>query len=152
VNRFRNQRMWQAILAAMLVPLAFVAFWPNPVDQPVQGQLAEILKFLHRNGYPGWINYTLVEAAANTALFIPLGIVSALAFPGTRWWQVGSFGLFLSGCMELGQLLFLHNRFASFLDLATNASGAVIGALLTTLMVDKLQARRLFRQRASKDS
>lgn len=127
----------------MLVPLALIAFWPSPVDQPVQGQLAAILKFLHSHGLPAWINYKFIEACANVALFIPLGIISKLAFPAKRWWLVGIFGLLISCTIELGQLLFLHNRFASFLDLATNASGAVIGALLTTLMVDKLQARRL---------
>jgi glycopeptide antibiotics resistance protein len=127
----------------MLIPLAFIAFWPSPVDQPVQGQLADILDFLHRHGIPGWFNYKFIEASANVALFVPLGSVSALAFPDKRWWQVVAFGLLISGCMELGQLLFLHNRFASPLDLMTNTSGAVIGALLAGWALKKLEARRL---------
>jgi glycopeptide antibiotics resistance protein len=127
----------------MLIPLAFIAFWPTPVDEPVQGQLSSVLKFLHRRGIPSWFNYQFVEASANIALFIPLGFVSLLAFPEKRWWQVGAFGLLVSGCMELGQLLFLHNRFASPLDLMTNTSGAVIGALLAAWTFKKLEARRL---------
>lgn len=138
-----NLTLWQLILAAMLVPLAFIAYWPMPVDQPVQDQLANVLRFLHRHGIPAWFNYKLIEASANVALFIPLGFVSALAFPDKRWWQIGAFGLLTSCCMELGQLLFLYNRFASPLDLVTNASGAVIGSLLAALLVRRLEARRL---------
>ncbi|RKO21531.1 VanZ family protein [Pseudarthrobacter phenanthrenivorans] len=127
----------------MLVPLALIAFWPSPVDQPIQGQLAGILQFLHRHGIPAWFNYRFVEAAANVLLFVPLGIVTKLSFPEKQWWRIGAFGLLISGSMELGQLLFLHNRFASPLDLVTNTSGAVIGALLATAALKKLEARRL---------
>jgi glycopeptide antibiotics resistance protein len=84
-----------------------------------------------------------VEASANIVLFIPLGFVSLLAFPEKPWWRIGAFGLLISGCMELGQLLFLHNRFASPLDLVTNTSGAVLGALLAAAALKKLEARRL---------
>ncbi|MFM9275060.1 VanZ family protein [Pseudarthrobacter sp. NKDBFgelt] len=131
------------VLIAMLVPLAFIAFWPTPVDQPVQGQLAAVLKFLHRHGIPTWFNYKFVEASANVALFIPVGVVSSLAFPGRPWWKISLFGLLISCCMELGQLLFLHDRFPSPLDLVTNTSGAVIGALLAVAALKRLQARRL---------
>ncbi|WP_159827661.1 VanZ family protein [Arthrobacter sp. 9AX] len=127
----------------MLIPLAFIAFWPTPVDQPVQGQLATILQFLHRHGFPRWFNYKFVEAAANVALFIPVGFVSTLAFPDKTWWRISAFGLIISCCMELGQLLFLHNRFATPQDIVTNACGAVIGALLAAATLKKLQARRL---------
>ncbi|WP_461187578.1 VanZ family protein [Arthrobacter sp. Z4-13] len=113
------------------------------MDQPFQGQLAKILQLLHRQGIPACFNYKFVEASANVALFVPLGFVSSLAFPDKRWWQIGAFGLIMSCCIELGQLLFLHNRFASPLDLVTNASGAVIGSLLAILLAKNLEARRL---------
>lgn len=134
---------WRMVLVTMLLPLAAIAFWPTTVDQPVQGQLASILNFLHRRGIPPWFNYRFVEASANLTLFIPYGTVSALAFPEKRWWQIGGLGFLISGCMELGQLLFLHNRFSSPLDLVTNTLGAVIGALLAAVMLKKAQARRL---------
>jgi glycopeptide antibiotics resistance protein len=127
----------------MMVPLALIAFWPTPVDQPIQGLLARILRFLHRNGIPDWFSYRFVEASANVALFIPIGFISSLAFPTKAWWRIGSFGLLISGFIELGQLLFLHDRFASPGDLVTNALGAVIGALLATAARKKVQARRL---------
>ncbi|MEW1982992.1 VanZ family protein [Pseudarthrobacter oxydans] len=143
MKQFENSRLWRVVLTAMLIPLAFVAFWPSPVDQPFQGQLAALLKFLHRHGIPTWLNYTFVEASANVALFVPVGLVSSLAFPSWPWWKIGAFGFLISCCMELGQLLFLHNRFPSPLDLVTNTSGAVIGALLAAAALKQLQARRL---------
>jgi glycopeptide antibiotics resistance protein len=134
----------------MLIPLALVAFWPSPVDQPVSGQLGAVLHFLHRHGFPGWFNYKFVEAGTNVFLFVPVGFVGSLAFPEKCWWQIGAFGLLVSGCIELGQLLFLHGRFASQSDIVTNTSGALIGALLAALAVQTQKRPAAFRQRASK--
>lgn len=138
-----KHKIWRATLIAMLGPLALIAFWPSPVDAPVQGQLATALRFLHTHGMPAWCNYTFVEGSANLGLFIPFGIVGVLAFADKHWWQVGALGLMISGCMELGQLLFLHNRFASPVDLVTNTAGAVIGALLAAWLHRRLRTRRL---------
>jgi glycopeptide antibiotics resistance protein len=102
-----------------------------------------MLEFLYRHGIPVWFNYQFVEATANILLFIPLGFVSSLAFPEKSWWHIGAFGLLVSGCMELGQLLFLHNRFASPLDLVTNTSGAILGAFVAAAALKKLEVRRL---------
>jgi glycopeptide antibiotics resistance protein len=124
----------------MFVPLTLIAFWPSPVDEPIQSQLATVLKFLHAHGMPASFNYTFVEASANVILFLPVGFVAALAFPKKHWWQTGAFGLLVSASIELGQLLFLHNRFASSLDLVTNTGGAVIGALLAAVALSRLQA------------
>ena len=132
----------------MLVPLALVAFWPSPVDQPVRGELAGFLFVIHALGIPGWVNYSFIEAAANVALFVPLGVVSSQAFPDKRLWQLGAFGLVVSGCMELGQQLFLHDRFASPLDLVTNTAGCVIGALAARFSFLELKRRQAQRQPA----
>ena len=121
----------------MVVPLALIAFWPSPVDRLVSGQLASMLNFLHSHGIPRWLNYNFVEASANIGLFIPVGLVAALAFPSKRWWQIGAFGMLVSCCIELGQLLFLHDRFASPSDVMTNTSGAVIGAVVAILATQK---------------
>lgn len=150
MSLLQNQRLWRAVLAAMLIPLALVAFWPSPVDKPVSGQLVAVLHFLHSRGIPGWFNYKFVEAAANIALFVPVGFVGRLAFPEKYWWQIGAFGLLVSGCIELGQLLFLHDRFASPSDIVTNTSGAVIGTVLAALAVLTQKRPAAFRQRASK--
>lgn len=143
MRQLLHPQLWRVVLFALLIPLAFVAFWPTPVDQPIQGQLATILRFLHRHGVPAWFNHKFVEAAANVALFIPLGFASSLAFPKKPWWLISAAGLIISCCMELGQLLFIHNRFATPQDIVTNALGAVIGALLAAATSKKVEARRL---------
>ena len=140
--------LWRAILVAMLVSLALIAFWPTPVDRDVSGELAAFLKAIHSLGFPRWINYAFVEATANVLLFIPLGSVAALAFPNKRWLQVTAFGLLVSGCMELGQELFLHDRFASPSDIVTNTAGCVIGVLAIRAIarnVKRRQAQRSWR-------
>lgn len=137
----RDCKLWRRVLLAILIPLALVAFWPSPVDKPVSGQLTAVLHFLHRQGFPGWFNYKFIEAAANVVLFGPVGFVSRLAFPEKCWWQIGAFGMLVSGCIELGQLLFLHDRFASPSDIVTNTSGAVIGTLLAVLALQSQEAR-----------
>jgi glycopeptide antibiotics resistance protein len=149
LKRLDQPRFWQAILASMLVPLALVAFWPSPVDQPVQGELAGFLIVIHALGMPGWVNYSFIEATANVLLFVPVGVLSSQAFPGKRLWQLGAFGLVVSGCMELGQQLFLHDRFASPSDLVTNTVGTVIGALAARAGVRELKRRQAQHQPAS---
>lgn len=143
-----SARHWRIFLGGFVVVLTFVAFWPSPLDEPVQGQLSAVLNFLHRHGAPQWLNYQFVEAAANVLLFLPIGFAGSLSFPEKRWWHLGILGFEISGCMELGQLIFLHNRFATSVDLLTNTSGAVIGALLAgavtrALATRKEQVRRL---------
>jgi glycopeptide antibiotics resistance protein len=100
------------------------------MDEPVQGELSAALEFLHIQGIPSWFNYSFVEAAANVVLFVPVGTAATLAFPGKRWWQNAGLGFMVSGCMELGQQLFLSSRVASPLDLVTNTAGCVIGIVL----------------------
>ncbi|MET4147141.1 VanZ family protein [Arthrobacter sp. UYCo732] len=143
MNYVDSRRFWRFILIAMLVPLGLIAFWPSPVDAPVHGQLADVLKLLHSHGIPAWFNYQFVEATANVLLFVPVGAVAGLAYPKRKWWRIGILGLLVSCCIELGQLLFLHNRLASIADIVTNTGGAFIGALLATVVLRCLQARRL---------
>ncbi|QCB96548.1 VanZ family protein [Arthrobacter sp. PAMC25564] len=125
----------------MLVLLALVGFWPTPVDQPAQGSIAGVLTFLHAHGIALWINYSFVERTANVVLFIPFGIAAALAYPDKRWWQAAALGAAVSGCMELGQLLFLHNRFSSLVDVVTNTGGSVIGVLLARALAHAMAGR-----------
>lgn len=148
LSRLEQPPLWRAVLATMLVPMALVAFWPTPVDKPVSGELAAFFATIHSMGFPRWINYAFIEAAANVVLFVPLGSVAALAFPHKRWWQAAAFGLLVSGCMELGQELFLHDRFASPSDVVTNTAGTVIGVLAIRATVQLIKRRQAQRQPA----
>jgi glycopeptide antibiotics resistance protein len=138
-------QLWRGVFAVFLVILAFIGFWPSPVDEPVQGELSDVLNFLHSHGIPGWFNYAFVEAAANVVLFVPVGIVATLAFPDKRWWRNAAVGLVVSGCMELGQQLFLHSRVASPLDLATNTAGCLLGIALAQAVLRVIKRRQALR-------
>ena len=132
--RLKNPLRWRIALAAYLVGLAAVGFWPSPVDKPISGVLASTLKFLHGFGVPNWLDYHFVEASANVALFIPLGFLTAMAFPAKAWWRLSAIGVLASFCMEVGQMLFLAARFSSLTDVVTNTFGAVIGIISARLV------------------
>lgn len=136
-----STRLWAYVLGAYFGALALIAFWPSPVDAPVQGQLAAVLNWLHAHGVPRGINYNVVEAAANVALFLPVGFAGKMALPRAPWWRIAGAGLLISGGIELGQFLLLPHRFASLLDVATNTSGALIGALLAAAFMRSPQRR-----------
>ena len=46
--------------------------------------IARVLRLLHRNGVPGWFEYSLIESSANVLLFIPFGILDAAYLPLKR--------------------------------------------------------------------
>ena len=133
-----NRRgLWLTLLAAVVILLALIGFWPSPVDAPAQGYIAAALRKLHAHGVPRWFDYSFIERSANVMLFIPLGIAAALALPHKKWWQIAALGLLVSACMELGQWIFLPQRYPSLTDLVTNTSGAVIGALIVAALTRK---------------
>lgn len=128
-------------LVCYFVILAFIAFWPTPVDKPVAGDLDALLDFLHRRGIPEWFNYGFIEACANVVLFAPAGLLLAFTFPRKRWWQLLALGAAASGAIELGQLLFLPQRFSSWQDILMNTLGVGVGLLLAALL-KRLSPRR----------
>ncbi|MDP9694947.1 UNVERIFIED_ORG: glycopeptide antibiotics resistance protein [Arthrobacter globiformis] len=117
----------RALLALYLAALAFVAFWPTPVDRPVAGRLQAMLFALHHSGLPELINYSFVEFASNILLFTPIGILAALALPAFHRGRIVLSAFLASCCMELGQKLFLHDRFPSAMDILANTAGAMLG-------------------------
>lgn len=133
----------------MLFPLAFIAFWPSPVDQSVRGDLKDSLLFLHGIGVPGWFGYELIEMLANIVLFMPLGFAGYLSSRTFSVWLVSAIGLFMSGSIELGQLVFLHQRFASVWDMLSNSFGAGVGAYLACLILKRNLRAGGFAQRAA---
>jgi len=125
---------WRIALVSYLLGLALIGFWPTPVDKPIHGALASALKHLHRLGLPAWFDYRFVEASANVAMFIPFGVLLAMALPTKTWWGLASAGLLASICIELGQLLFMTARVSSLGDVVTNTLGAVMGVVGSRLI------------------
>lgn len=117
----------RALLALYLAGLAVVAFWPTPVDRPVAGSLQMVLFALHTAGLPELINYNFVEFSSNILMFAPIGVLAALAFPTIHRGRIVLAGFAASCCIELGQQLFLHDRFPSAMDIVANTAGAMLG-------------------------
>ncbi|CEA07541.1 VanZ like family protein [Arthrobacter saudimassiliensis] len=133
-TRLRPARRGRGRASVLLVPyilaLAVVALWPGPVDGGLAGPLARVLAALHRRGAPDWVDYGLVEAAANVALFVPLGLLGAV-WLGRRWaWSAALWGAAASAGIELVQEMLLPARHGTVQDVLANSLGACLGALL----------------------
>ncbi|WP_082924565.1 VanZ family protein [Paenarthrobacter nicotinovorans] len=131
--RLKHTLAWRIGLAAYLLVLAVVGFWPTPVDKPVAGTIGSVLGFLHHHGVPEWFGYHFLEMTANIGLFVPFGILVAMAIPEKGWWYAGGLGALTSLSVEAGQLIFITARFSSPIDLVTNSLGAVIGVAIVRL-------------------
>lgn len=129
-----RRRPW--LLAATVVYLAgalVVGFWPTPVDRDLRGLIARALGVLHRGGLPNGYGYDALEFSANIAFFVPIGVLLCLVFARRLWLLAILCGALLSGVIELGQLLFLSARFASWQDVEANTIGTAIGVTIVLI-------------------
>lgn len=112
------------------VVLAFIVFWPSPVDRPIAAMLQRVIAELHERGVPQFVDYALIEFSANVLLFFPVGVFFGLAVP-IRWWVLAlAAGPMLSAIVELAQARLLAERYATVSDVVANSIGATIGVLL----------------------
>lgn len=81
-----------------------------------------------------------MEAAANVALFVPLGFLVARLLAPRRRGLALALCIVLSGAGELAQELFLPARNANAQDVLLNAAGALAGVGLAALLA--VAARR----------
>ena len=111
-----------------------ITFWPTPVDRPFQLGIGRLLAVLHRHGLPEWITYAVIESASNVVMFVPIGALIAILARPSLWWVSGVLGLLVSSCIEISQLLFLPQRYASLADVAANTSGALVGGAIICIL------------------
>ena len=122
----RRGAVWTAL--AYVVALAMIAFWPTPVDRGAHGSISSAVLWLHAHGVPTWLDYSAIEFTANIALFIPVGLLVVVLTSSRRWWLGPAIGALVSTVIELGQLAFLPERFATVNDVIANGLGALLGA------------------------
>lgn len=126
-----------ALAAAYLLALAFIAFWPSPVDQGIDVINSWPVRLLESTlGLSRPQGYDLVQFAANVVLFVPLGWL-AVALTRARWWQVALLGFLLSSGIEVGQALLRPDRFATVSDVVANTLGTAVGALTASLLLHR---------------
>lgn len=140
-----------AAAAAYAAALSVVLFWPVHVDG--DGGLIRfdgLLGWLGSIGISAAVRYPLVESVANSVLFLPFGLLVALAaerwHPALRVIMAGLLALGFSIAAETVQGQFLPDRTVDPRDVVANTAGAVIGALVAVLV--PVLARRA-KQRAS---
>ncbi|WP_342001788.1 VanZ family protein [Microbacterium sp. LWH7-1.2] len=107
--------------------LALIAFWPTPVDRGASALLDAITRAVP------WLTYDLIETVANVALFMPFGVLLALALPLHRGLVV-PIAVATTLVIESGQALLLSERTPSLRDIVANVLGAAIGLAIVHLM------------------
>lgn len=121
--------------------LAFVVFWPSPIDKPVEGILDRAIAEMHERGVPAFVDYSFIESAANVLLFVPVGLLFGLIVP-LKWWPVALLlGPALSGVIELAQRYLLDERVSTINDVIANSIGATIGVFAAVLLRAVVKAR-----------
>ncbi|MBI3285710.1 MAG: VanZ family protein [Burkholderiales bacterium] len=129
----------RASLVAYLFLIAYASWFP------FTGWQADKLSALPDVIRQWPLYWTLFDAGINVIGYIPFGMLAVFAlYPRVpRWWAVllaTLAGALVSGTMEVVQY-FLPSRVTSLLDFLTNSggalSGAVLGALLTPLILEK---------------
>lgn len=125
------------LLLAYVALIGLVTLTPDSVDRGVHPHLMRGVVFVQHHGMP-WFRYTMLEEAADVALFAPLGV---LAFGVPRWWVVVLAGTAMSATVELAQGAFLPARVASVTDVAANGAGALLGAATAALIGARTRRR-----------
>jgi hypothetical protein len=125
-----HRRQAAALLLAYVALIGLVTLTPDSVDRGVYPY----------HGIPAF-RYSMIEEAANVALFVPLGMLGVLALGRRRWWLVAIAGTTLSASVELTQGAFLPGRVASLGDVAENGLGALVGAALAVLLARRTRRR-----------
>jgi VanZ family protein len=135
------------ITALSFAVTAVVGFWPTPVDRPVDGTIARLLRHLHAHGLPAWFGYNQVESLANVLFFVPIGLLLCLLFSRPFWYLAVVGGVLTSATIEVGQLLFLPARYASWGDILANSIGTLIGVGIAVTARTVAARRRTRRSR-----
>ena len=146
-----HRRTLLVLLGTYVATLAYIAFWPTPVDRPLAGFLKDVLATLQTYEITAGIRYSHVEGAANIVLFVPLGLLVAQFFPPRRFWIAAVTGLMTSATIEAVQFLLLSQRQASLRDITNNTLGALLGAFLALSVGTRRGVFRAHRGRAEQE-
>jgi VanZ family protein len=130
-TRPRRRILVLAIVGVVLLAgVLLVGFLPTRVDGGVENQVRGFVDWMRGLGAPEWVDYDLMDFLANIAFFVPVGLIASLLLPRRVLWLAVPIGALLSGALELGQALFLPQRYASLTDVLANTIGATVGALI----------------------
>lgn len=132
MGRTRDRRFLAALVVAYVVALAVLVAGPWGW---ALNRLTVRLYVQFRYRWPIAPDWALPEhygVLLNVLLFVPVGAL-VVALTRWSWWRVTALTALGSGLIELVQGLWL-DREASWVDVAANAAGALVGALAVSLL------------------
>ncbi|MGZ0711653.1 VanZ family protein (plasmid) [Coraliomargarita sp. W4R53] len=120
-NRRQRWVWWMLLAYALAAAVLLISpVGPSAIVAAIADWAGETLQI--EQFRQGWI-----EVPANVLLFVPFGFLMTLLF--RRAWIGATAAIVVSACVELVQTA-LPGREASMRDVAANALGAMLGALL----------------------
>jgi glycopeptide antibiotics resistance protein len=147
MTRSRKTALLCALALSIVITLV-VTLWPTPVERPIFRLVWDTLESATRMGLPPKINHRLIDVFANALLFLPLGMLLTALLPPNFSWCAPLAAFFLSLTLEFTQFLSLPNRTASFVDVACNTAGAVVGSMIV-IAIQVARDRARFRAASS---
>ncbi len=144
----RRHPVLTAFTVAYLALVGWVTLGPQPLDAHSESILLHVLAILGDHRATAWVDYDMVEFAANVAMFAPLGMLLVLLLGRSRWWLAVLCGIALTCGIEFVQR-YLPDRVSDPRDILANSVGALAGALLV-LAITYPKARRAHRARRAR--
>jgi len=140
-------RIWRLIGLVAFVVYAVILLWaslnPRPIDGsgPIRQFVAWVLNYTSVNKTWHWLDYNTLEALANVALYVPLGVSLVLLLRKLPWWADALIGISVTASVELTQRLLLPDRFGTWADVLHNSIGVLIG-VISARSIAALRSRR----------
>lgn len=134
VRRFRR-RITTILLIAYAVFVCVITLSPRmPGSSTVSNLVRRVLAELHERGIALWADYLTIEFVGNILMFVPLGILTALALDRRHWWTLLFLGTLFSAFIEVFQYVLLPGRYSEWRDILSNSLGFLLGAGLAVLL------------------
>lgn len=116
------------------VALGLIVWLPADTAAGATGVVFDFARFVsERSSIPLQTSYTVFEFVANIVLFVPFGLLAALAWPRLNFWWVILAGFSTSAVIELVQLV-VPERVSTISDVIANTLGTAIGCFAIRLI------------------
>jgi len=116
------------LVVALAVALLFISLWPTHVDRGLDLPSRWPVRLLIEDVRMSRATvYQVVEALANVALYMPLGLLARICLPRLNGWIVIGLGGLTSACFESLQAVLPIDRTPSIADVAANTLGVALG-------------------------
>lgn len=125
----RSPALARALLVPYLVALGLIVFLPADDAAQVTGLVDVLADVAASLGAPYDEAAIVIEFVANIVLFVPFGVLAALAWRDLPVWAIVVLGFATSLAIELVQLG-LPTRYPTVSDVIANTTGAAIGCLV----------------------